>query len=78
MLRMLALTSGRNLYHLIKYLSKCPKQLTSMDVEESTSGYFKKEVLNSQFPMLLLFFVSKVYDLKFIYVVDFRHTKCKK
>jgi hypothetical protein len=38
---------------------------------------FKKEVWNSQFPLLLIFFVSKVYGLKLIYAVDTLKVKNK-
>ena len=42
--------SNQNLFHIIRFVLKFPKQLTSPEVEASTSGYFKNmfQILNFQ------------------------------
>jgi hypothetical protein len=41
---------NQNLYHIIRSVFKCLKQMTSLEVGDSTSGYFKKkfQILNVQ------------------------------
>ena len=52
-----------NLYHIIRFLIKCPKQFIPPEVEASTSGYYEKkfQILNFQClksPLLLKSYIE--------------------
>jgi hypothetical protein len=42
---------NQNLYHIIRSVFKCPKQLSPPEVEASTSSYFKKKFQIVHFSM---------------------------
>ena len=60
---------NQNLYHFTRPVFKCPKQWTPLEVETSTSGYFKKNFKILNFQSLKSFFIIGVFDLKLTYDV---------
>jgi hypothetical protein len=63
---------NQKLYHIIMYVFKYPEQLTppEVEVEVSTSGYFKNKFLINNVQCLKSSLLVKRFACELIYIVD--------